>query len=218
MGRRNAKPTDSERAAAVRRWFGLDGPSAHERAATCDGVIARICPVRPGGVVLIAGPSGAGKSTLLRGIRRRVGAQQGVDLAAMRPGRRRPVDLFGQMSLVSALRLLARAGLADARAWLTPAHRLSAGQRWRLRLAMALACAEQRRPGPVVLFGDDFAIGLDGVTASVICRSLRRLVDARPGLAAVVATVHEELAVALAPDLVVRCDFGAVSTEEHPAL
>jgi ABC-type ATPase with predicted acetyltransferase domain len=63
-----------------------------------------------------------------------------------------------------------------------------------------------------VLAADEFAAPLDRVTAMVVARALRRAVDARPHLAAVVATSHDDLVTALDPDVLVRCDFDGAFT------
>ncbi|MBE3071111.1 MAG: hypothetical protein IMZ66_12820 [Planctomycetes bacterium] len=97
--------------------------------------------VRPGDVVYITGPSGGGKSVLLRLIEdalRASGAGPLVNLAAVDlPDGPRAIDLM-QSSLDESLRLLSAAGLADPLALLRPARELSEGQRYRLRLAVAI--------------------------------------------------------------------------------
>lgn len=219
MNRRRTKPIDSERAATVRRWFGPDAAASGFPAGRANDPIARqACCISPGRLVLITGPSGAGKSALLRRIRRRTPANQVVDLSHMRPGRSAPVDLFPDMPLPEALRLLSATALADARVWLTPAHRLSAGQRWRLRLAMALAHAEYKGPGPAFLFADDFAAGLDCITACVVARVVRRAIDDRFYLGAVIATAREDLTEPLSPDVVAQCDFGRTAVERRTGI
>jgi len=48
----------------------------------------------------------------------------------------------------------------------------------------------------------------------IVARCLRRTIDAHPHLAAVVATSHDDLTAALAPDRIIRCDFGRMDVED----
>jgi ABC-type ATPase with predicted acetyltransferase domain len=98
--------------------------------------------VRPGDVVYVTGPSGSGKSVLLARIAEalreawpdaRFADLAAVDLAAGRA----VIDLL-QPPLERALKVLSAAGLADAFLLLRTPEELSDGQRWRLRLAMAM--------------------------------------------------------------------------------
>jgi len=201
---------ESPRARIVRRWFGLAKQRTLRPPRTrAPGAGA----VDPGQVMLISGPSGAGKSTFLRRVRRTLPPGQVIDVARIRIGHRAPVDMFPDMPLVESLRLLSAAGLADARLWLTPGSRLSAGQKWRLRLAAALARADALRACPVYLVCDEFAAGLDEITAIIVAHALRRTIDRRRSLAAIVATAREDLTAALSPDVLVRCDFGSLNVE-----
>jgi ABC-type ATPase with predicted acetyltransferase domain len=98
--------------------------------------------VRPGDVVYVTGPSGCGKSVLLTRLAVALGqAWPGariVDLAAMDlPPDRTVIDLM-QPPLARALQVLSAAGLADAFLLLRTPQELSDGQRWRLRLALAI--------------------------------------------------------------------------------
>jgi ABC-type ATPase with predicted acetyltransferase domain len=62
----------------------------------------------------------------------------------------------------------------------------------------------------MIFVADEFAALLDRVTAGVVGRCLRRVVDSSEGLGAVVATSHEDLVGALRPDRIVWCDFRRV--------
>ncbi|GAF89411.1 unnamed protein product [marine sediment metagenome] len=122
--------------------------------------------VRAGDVVFVTGPSGSGKSVLVERLERAIrdGQPDGghiVNLAGVRsevPGRKAqrartgtgagdpvrvrmdeaPVIDLMSGPLEGALRLLSAAGLADAFLLLRRARELSDGQRYRLRLALAL--------------------------------------------------------------------------------
>ena len=78
-----------------------------------------------------------------------------------------------------------------------------------MRLAIAMHRAGGAE-GPI-LACDEFAAVLDRITAKVMAHALRRAIDSSLPIAAVVASSHDDLIEALAPDVVVRCDFGRVS-------
>jgi hypothetical protein len=98
--------------------------------------------VRPGDVIFVTGPSGSGKSVLLARLAEALAAAwpetPQVDLAAVAlPADRRVIDLM-RPPLGRALRTLGAAGLADAFLLLRTPQELSDGQRYRLRLALAI--------------------------------------------------------------------------------
>jgi hypothetical protein len=98
--------------------------------------------VRPGDIVYVTGPSGCGKSVLLtrlaEALRQAWPGARVADLAAMDlPPDRAVIDLM-QPPLARALQVLSAAGLADAFLLLRTPQELSDGQRWRLRLALAV--------------------------------------------------------------------------------
>jgi ABC-type ATPase with predicted acetyltransferase domain len=114
--------------------------------------------------------------------------------------------------LEEGLRMLSRVGLGEAHSYLLRPSQLSDGQRWRLRLAMAVYRAgratEGKNAGAVCIVADEFGAILDRVTALVVARALRRAVDENEGVCAIVASCREDLGEALRPNRVVRCDFG----------
>jgi len=129
----------SDRQVRLAEMFGLGLDETHE-VTLYDGLALN---VRSGDVVFITGPSGSGKSVLLRALVRAIrdacpAGGHVVDLAHLHLPTDRPAVDLPNGSLETALRRLSAAGLADAMALLRPASQLSDGQRYRLRLALAL--------------------------------------------------------------------------------
>ena len=215
----------SARAALVARWFGVTDNQV--RGRTGDGAAPTpAIDIAGGRLILLTGASGSGKSTLLRRLRRGSNrSARWVDLNDIRLGQAAVIDAMAEAmggegddetTIVAALEALSRVGLGEVWSYLRTPAELSEGQRSRLRLALALARAKPPPDKPLrVLSADEFAAPLDRVTALVVSRALRKAVTAKPDLCAVVATAREDLEVALDPDLVVHCDFGAFTVCER---
>jgi len=208
----NAPPVRTWRGERVARWFGL--PIEIERNV----IPAEPPPQTPvlldaGEIVLITGASGSGKSTLLRRIAHdlELAGQCVIDLANLPLPDAPVVDCFPDVPLEAALAMLGRMGLGEAWTYLRTPTELSDGQRWRLRLALAVHTASRHRNA--VLVCDEFAALLDRLTAAVVSRAIRKLIDASPVLSAVVATCHDDVIKPLKPDRIVRCDFGETKTD-----
>jgi ABC-type ATPase with predicted acetyltransferase domain len=123
--------------------------------------------------------------------------------------------------LVRALRQLSAVGLAEAGLYLRPPVELSEGQRFRLRLALGLVEARRANVENIeenrqirarrgrVLLCDEFAASLDDVTAAVVARAVRRVIDptdeGSPAL--IVASGRAAVSAHLSCDREVRCDF-----------
>jgi uncharacterized protein len=190
--------------------FGLGLDAARTLAVVPRTQIPLLTP----GVVFITGPSGGGKSTILRLI-----AQQARE-AAYQPWHvidfdeltvesmpdRPLVDAF-DLPLEKSTALLARAGLGDAFVMLRRPQQLSDGQRYRLRLAMAMHQAERHSDATALIIADEFGATLDRTTAKVIARSIRRWVD-RAGCTFIAATTHDDLLEALEPDVLIVKGLG----------
>src|SRR5439155_21936400 len=139
------------------------------------------------------GSRGAGKSALLRTLRDRAveRGRRWIDLATMSVEGELPlVDCFGEaMALREVLLLLSRVGLGEAWTYLRTPGELSEGQKWRLKLALALRAGSvavgevvaaggsprapargYERDGAPILACDEFAAVLDRVTAMVVGR------------------------------------------------
>jgi len=129
----------SDRQVRVAEMFGIGLDETYEVTLYAGLVL----DIRPGDLAFITGPSGSGKSVLLanlvRAIRRNHPDRSHiVDLATLHPASDRPVIDLLEAPLEAALHCLSTAGLADAFVLLRPASELSDGQRYRLRLALAL--------------------------------------------------------------------------------
>ncbi|MBN2377903.1 MAG: AAA family ATPase [Sedimentisphaerales bacterium] len=156
--------------------------------------------VECGQVVYITGASGSGKSLLLRQLREKLAGA--VDIAEQElPGEKPLVDCF-EGDLSDALKWLSLAGLSDAFALLRSEAELSDGQRYRFRLALAMA---QR---PRVICIDEFCATLDRVTAAVVAHNVRRFAD-EFGTVFVVVASQDDLLEDLCPDVVVIKHLGS---------
>ena len=202
--------TPCPRALAAASLFGLSLPDD-----TAPPPPAGVTPPGPGTITLLTGPSGAGKSSALRDLAARARRTRTViDLGTIRLAARPAVAHFPGLGAEESMRALAAAGLADARCFIRAPHQLSAGQRWRLILAVALDRA-RRATSPPLLIADEFAALLDRTTARACARLLRRACD-RSRVAAAVATAHDDLAPALAPHRIVAITPGrAPDVTEH---
>lgn len=191
-------------------------------AATLDTVTTTDLNVdlRGGTIVLVKGASGSGKSLLLRALAwhasgtlskwrlpeeiETVGCMQTppmrVAMMSSTSSRKSPISLLVNrgLSLTDAMRLLASAGLAEARLFVRPSRTLSTGQRYRLGLALALS---QR---PDLLLVDEFCESLDKYSAAAVCRRLRRATTSQ-GMIAIVASINGgRIASELQPDVVLQ--------------
>ncbi|HVT87587.1 MAG TPA: hypothetical protein VHD56_01935 [Tepidisphaeraceae bacterium] len=201
----------SERGKQIVEWFGLTVPPERDPPSSPipPDDLRKLLP-EPGQIVLIGGPSGAGKSSLLRAMRTSAQHRRWIDLHSIRLPDESLVDCFSDLSMQQVLLLLSQVGLAEAWTYLRTPAELSDGQRWRLRLAAALAKSRFRRL-PIVIC-DEFCALLDRVTAVIVSRALRRAVEQSP-IGVIVATSHDDLVEALIPDVRVQCDFGVARVE-----
>ena len=188
----NGKITD--RVTTVCRMFGLTTERLRERAVTVNYRLK----INAGDIVYIGGPSGAGKSVLLRELEKRIPPAERVNLNEIKlPGDRTVIDCIGVgLDILQALKLLSTAGLNDVFCVLDQPANLSDGQKYRFRLAMALA-AEKK-----FIFADEFCSELDRVTAAVISYNIHKFAR-RTGTTFILAASQEDMLSDLTPDVMV---------------
>ena len=158
--------------------------------------------VDEGDIVYITGPSGSGKSVLLGELERAVPAGERINLKEIKPnGWARPasdktlIDCI-EGDVLAGLRLLSTAGLNDVFCVLSRPANLSEGQRYRFRLAMALAA------GKKFIFADEFCSNLDRITAAVVAYNIRKFAK-KTGVIFMLAGSCEDILADLLPDVLI---------------
>lgn len=182
--------TPSAHAAVVMDHFGIGFETG--RHVIADGLEL---PIEPGEVVCFTGASGSGKSSLMQAAAAQLDGV--VDIHAFDLGERILVDGLDR-PVQEGLQLLAFCGLGEAQLLLRTPQELSDGQRYRFRLAKALAL------GPQWVLADEFSAALDRTLAKVIAFNVRRLSE-RLRVGFLLATTHEDILEDLQPHLHVRC-------------
>ena len=186
----------TDRVVDVCRMFGLtiDRLTNQQCDHTCR------LEVHPGDIVYITGASGTGKSILLKELQKCIPLSERINLAHIDlPSDKTLIDCV-QGDLLTSLRFLSIAGLNDCFCILNQPSRLSEGQKYRFRLAMALA---SRKP---FVFADEFCSGLDRITALVISQRLHEFAK-RTGTTFFLASSHKDIMLDLAPDVLIVRDF-----------
>jgi hypothetical protein len=219
----------SEAVLKTAEMFGIGLDETYE-VTLYSGLRLDVCP---GDVVFVTGPSGCGKSVLLARLAEALAVAwpetPQVDLAAVAmPADRRVIDLM-RPPLGQALRTLGTAGLADAFLLLRTPQELSDGQRYRLRLALAIEnCGLRiancglnnnepaaghaavavnpqsaiRNSQSSVLVADEFCSTLDRLCARAVAYRVRRMAS-REGVTVLAASAHDDLLEDLAPDVLI---------------
>ncbi len=163
-------------------------------------------PLPRTGITYVTGYSGTGKSKLLELFRQcNPDAWEPVEPADDRP----LIELF-ELPIADVLALLGRVGLGEAFTFLTPYRQLSDGQRARARLALAYAQCKR------LLVIDEFLSTVDRTSAAIAAYGFQKFCR-RHGIAAVLASAHDDLTEALGPDLQITLDHnGAKTVQERP--
>ena len=182
----------SDKAAAVMRMFGLTVERLIDKGVRHNCTVE----INAGDIVYITGPSGSGKSVLLGELEKSVPASEKVKLSEIKlPTDKRVIDCV-EGDFIESLRLLSIAGLNDVFCVLNQPANLSDGEKYRFRLAMALAA------GKKFVFADEFCSELDRVTAAVIAYKIRKFAK-QAGVTFILASSHEDTLIDLAPDVLV---------------
>ncbi|MGB2984577.1 MAG: hypothetical protein WBE26_01730 [Phycisphaerae bacterium] len=167
-------------------------------------------PLGPGRLVLLMGPSGSGKTSALAQIERQFAGGCVVQRVSFPPEAAIIDRVAPWASLSEALSILTGCGLGEAHLWVRPFGALSEGERFRARLARAIA-VHSRSGAAAPLLCDEFCSTLHRRAAKAISYSLRRIV-ARRKLSVVVASSNEDIIPDLQPHTIAwlkgggRCD------------
>ena len=185
----------SDRVRRVCRMFGLTVERLTDRTPTHGCRLS----VRPGDIVYITGPSGSGKSVLLGELEQAIPPERSVNLARLGlPQDRTVIDCLNA-DIVASLKILSAVGLSEVFAILSRPCHLSDGQKYRFRLAQALAS------GRPYIFADEFSSELDRVTAATVAFNIHRFAK-RTETTFILASSHEDILIDLAPDVLVVKD------------
>jgi ABC-type ATPase with predicted acetyltransferase domain len=190
-------PQKSARVTTVMRMFGVSIDRLKDQQTTH----ACTVEVNDGDIVYITGPSGAGKSVLLREMQTVVPDDDKIVIEQIAlPANKPAIDCIGGSGTIDALSILSYAGLSDVFCMLNAPANLSEGQKYRFRLACALAS------GKKFIFADEFCSNLDRITAGVIAYNVRRFAK-RNNVTFFLASAHEDILADLQPDVLVVKSF-----------
>ena len=182
----------TNKVAQVCRMFGLTTEQLSEKSTTHNCQLQ----INKGDIVYITGPSGCGKTVLLGELEKSIPGPDKVNLARIElPNNEAVIDCIDGDFLTS-LKLLSIAGLNDVFCVLSKPTNLSDGQKWRFRLAVALALQKK------FIFADEFCCELDRITASVISYNINKFAK-RTGTTFVLAASNDDVLADLVPDVLV---------------
>lgn len=172
--------------------FGLTTDRLAERSFTHSCKLE----INEGDIVYITGPSGAGKSVLLKELERYISELDRVNLDQIElPTDKTLIDCI-EGDFLTSLKTLSLTGLNDVFCILNRPANLSDGQKYRFRLAMALASEKK------FIFADEFCSNLDRIMAAVISFNVQKFAK-KTGIVFILASSHEDLLLDLQPDVLV---------------
>jgi uncharacterized protein len=182
----------TEKVADVLRAFGITVQRLKENGITHECEIK----ISAGEICYITGPSGSGKSVLLREFFNSFAGDNKINIDDIPlPTDKSCVDCV-EGGFLETLRTLSNAGLTDIFCVLNSPATLSEGQKYRYRIAKAIASDKQ------FIFADEFCSQLDRVTAAVISHNLRKLAT-KTGKTFILASSHDDLLADLMPEAIV---------------
>ncbi len=182
----------TEKVADVMRAFGITVQRLKDNAVVHQSNIK----LSPGEIAYITGPSGSGKSVLLREFYNTFTGNEKINIDDIPlPDDKTCVDCL-DVGFLETLQNLSCAGLTDVFCVLNSPANLSEGQKYRYRVAKALAGGKQ------FIFADEFCSNLDRVTAAVISYNLRKFAT-KTGKTFILASSHDDLLADLLPEVIV---------------
>lgn len=182
----------TDKVVQVCRMFGLTADRLTQRCVINNCRVE----INDGDIVYITGPSGAGKSVLLKELEKAIPASGKVNLARIKLPRDKTLIDCIDADMLTSLRMLSEAGLNDVFCILNQPANLSEGQKYRFRLAMAMA--EEKK----FIFADEFCSGLDDITAAVISYNIHKFAR-RTGTTFILASSQDDILLDLSPDVLV---------------
>ena len=196
----NWKGTITDKVALVCRMFGLTIDRLNERKVSYSCQLQ----INTGDIVYISGPSGAGKSVLLSELEKSVPSADRVNLDRIKlPNDKTLIDCIDG-DFLNSLRMLTTAGLNDCFCILNQPRNLSDGQKYRFRLAVALAANKK------FIFADEFCSVLDRITAAVISYNIYKFAK-RTGTIFFLASSHNDILFDLSPDVLIATELSGTT-------
>ena len=184
--------TITDKVAQVCRIFGLTLDRLREQRVTHSCRLH----INDGDIVYITGPSGAGKSVLLRELEKSIPAAQRVNLERIKLPRDKTLIDCIKDDVLTSLGMLSTAGLNDCFCILNQPGNLSDGEKYRFRLAMALAAKKK------FIFADEFCSNLDRISATTISYNIYKFAK-KTGTTFILASSADDILLDLAPDVLV---------------
>lgn len=186
----------TDKVASVCRMFGLTIDRITERKINYSCKLQ----INDGDIVYLSGPSGVGKSVLLKELEKSVPNPDRINLEEINlPDNKTLIDCI-DAGMLDSLKVLSLAGLNDCFCILNQPCNLSDGQKYRFRLAMALAAKKK------FIFADEFCSELDRITAAVISYNIHKFAK-RTDTIFILASSHDDILLDLSPDVLIVAEL-----------